>query len=305
MTQTLPPALPGERVTFESAGARVSAYVAGQGPPMLLVHSVNAAGSAAEVRPLHAHYVGTHTVVSLDLPGFGFSDRSDRAYTPQLMAQAIVDALEWMRSRCGDAPVDALALSLSCEYLARAALDVPQRLASVALVSPTGLGAGPPRLGPAGGNLGKAWLLRLLRGFGTGRSVFDALTQPSVIRYFLKRTWGSPHIDEPLWRYDLHTVAPAGAQHAPLRFISGYLFSTDAQALYERLTLPVWMCHGVRGDFTNYTRAEAFRSRPHWRITVLPTGALPHFEALRAFTQAWDAARAQALQPIRSSGASV
>ena len=50
-----------------------------QGPPLLLVHSVNAAASAAEVRPLHEHYRATRTVLSLDLPGYGFSDRSDRA----------------------------------------------------------------------------------------------------------------------------------------------------------------------------------------------------------------------------------
>ena len=43
---TLPPALDGERFEFDG----LSGYVAGEGPPLLLVHSVNAAASAAEVR---------------------------------------------------------------------------------------------------------------------------------------------------------------------------------------------------------------------------------------------------------------
>jgi pimeloyl-ACP methyl ester carboxylesterase len=132
----LPPALSGERIEFTSAGAEVSAYVAGHGPPMLLIHSVNAAASAAEVRPVYEHYRQSRTVLALDLPGFGFSQRSQRPYTPQLMTQAVIDALEWLRERCGDTPVDALGLSLSCEYLARAALQAPLRLCSLSLVRP-------------------------------------------------------------------------------------------------------------------------------------------------------------------------
>jgi pimeloyl-ACP methyl ester carboxylesterase len=46
---------------------------------MLLIHSVNAAGSVAEMRPVYAHYGASRTVYATDLPGFGFSDRSDRS----------------------------------------------------------------------------------------------------------------------------------------------------------------------------------------------------------------------------------
>ena len=37
-----------------------------------------------------------------------------------------------------------------------------------------------------------------------------------------------------------------------MRFIAGCLFSRDIQTVYERLTPPVWLSHGVRGDFTDY-----------------------------------------------------
>jgi hypothetical protein len=53
MSPVLPVALRGERFEFDSRAGRLSAYLAGEGPPLLLVHSVNAAASAAEVRPLH------------------------------------------------------------------------------------------------------------------------------------------------------------------------------------------------------------------------------------------------------------
>ena len=34
----------------------IHCFIAGQGPPLRLVHSINAAGSAAEVRPLVEHF---------------------------------------------------------------------------------------------------------------------------------------------------------------------------------------------------------------------------------------------------------
>ena len=72
----------GERFEFNSPAGRLSARTAGQGPPLLLVHSINASGSAAEVAPLHAFYRATLTVFLIDLPGYGFSERSDRPKRP-------------------------------------------------------------------------------------------------------------------------------------------------------------------------------------------------------------------------------
>ena len=55
----LPPALPGrhERLATRRAGA-VSLYGAAEaaGVPLLLIHSINAAANAYEVRPLYLHY---------------------------------------------------------------------------------------------------------------------------------------------------------------------------------------------------------------------------------------------------------
>jgi len=135
----LPPSVTGERFEFSGTGTgRLSAYVAGKGEPLLLIHSINAAASAAEMRPLHEHYRATRRVFSLELPGYGFAERGDRAYTPRLMTDAIHAMTEEIRRRCGDGPIDALALSLSSEFLARAAAESPATFRSLALVSPTG-----------------------------------------------------------------------------------------------------------------------------------------------------------------------
>jgi pimeloyl-ACP methyl ester carboxylesterase len=115
------------------------------------------------------------------------------------------------------------------------------------------------------------------------------LTLPRVIRFFLRKTWGSNAIDEDLWHYDMLTTKAAGARHAPLHFLSGGLFSADINAVYDRLAMPVWMSHGTRGDFVDYRGAEPMRARANWQFSVFETGALPHFERLDVFTRAFDA----------------
>jgi len=112
----LPPALRGERVQF----GELSYYVAGKGPPLLLIHSMNASPSAAEVRPLFERYAAARTVFALDLPGCGFSSRADRRYDPRLMTDALHLIAGPIRERCGDVAIDALAVSVGCEFLARA-----------------------------------------------------------------------------------------------------------------------------------------------------------------------------------------
>jgi len=116
-TPALAPALQSPRIAFDG----LNGYVAGEGPPLLLVHSVNAAASAAEVRPLFEHFRATRTVFAIELPGFGLSQRGDRDYSPRLMTDALHAAAAQVRARCGNAPLDAMALSLGCEFLARAA----------------------------------------------------------------------------------------------------------------------------------------------------------------------------------------
>ena len=82
------PRLSGQTEQVETDCGPVAMHKAGQGPALLLVHSINAAGSAAEVRPLHEHYASRRTVFSIDLPGFGASAR--RAELEGLLKKARV-----------------------------------------------------------------------------------------------------------------------------------------------------------------------------------------------------------------------
>ena len=277
-------ALDGQLQTIASGTGHLCAYVKGQGRPLILVHTINASASAAEVRPIFESLSQYRTVYAIDLPGYGFSERSDRLYTPRLMTDAIHDLVRHIQAVHGTQAIDALAVSLSCEFLARAAAEQPQHFQSVSLVSPTGLTGLKLRQAAEGKTYGLNWLLAALKGPGWGLSIFNLLTRPKVIRYFLKKTWGSPDIDEEMCRYAIWTTQQPGAQHAPLCFLSAQLFSSDITNIYDRLTQKVWLSHGTRGDFVDYRGKQRYVSSENWRFTVYESGALPYFEKPEHFS---------------------
>ncbi|MEO8038666.1 MAG: alpha/beta hydrolase [Betaproteobacteria bacterium] len=289
----IPNALSGERREFSGPLGPLSYYASGPAgsamPPLLLIHSVNAAGSAYEVRPLYDHYRARRTVYAMDLPGYGFSDRSDRDYTIRLMTDAVLAMTEEIARRQGPGPIDSLALSLSSEFLARAATEAPERYRTVALVSPTGFDKRAPWYEPRGSNRGKAWLYGAFTVPLWTRGFYDLLTSRRGVRFFLEKTWGGENIDEGLLEYDLLTTQHPGAHHVVYRFVSGYLFSADITRVYESLSMPVWMSHGMRGDFTDYRYQDAFASRPNWSFDEFQTGALPYFEVASDFIGRYDA----------------
>jgi pimeloyl-ACP methyl ester carboxylesterase len=278
-------ALNGLLQTIPSKTGGLNAYVTGQGRPLLLVHSVNAAASAAEVRTVF-ELMGQHrTVFAIDLPGYGHSERTDRLYTPRLMTDAILDLAAYIRTQHPEQTIDALAASLSCEFLARAVVEQPATVRTLSLVSPTGFSGLRLRQGPPGKTYGQNWLLALLKGPGWGRSLFKGLTRPSVIRYFLNKTWGSRAIDEKMFDYALWTTKEHGAEHAPLSFLSAQMFSADITTIYDQLHLPVWMSHGVRGDFVDYRGKAHFTAHANWQFTIFDSGALPYFEYPQDFAE--------------------
>lgn len=290
----LPHALAGERRELDARAGRVSCYVAGSGPPLLLVHSINAAASAYEVKPIFEHALRRHRVFAPDLPGFGFSDRSPREYSVQLYVNALLDVVDAIEVESGEEPVDALALSLSSEFLARAALERVGRLRCLAFVTPTGFSRGSSRPGAGPGETREVpGLHRFLTFALWSRALYDLLVSRRSIRYFLERTWGSREIDELMVEYDYLTSHQPGARHAPYAFVSGRLFSRNIRVVYERLATPVWLAHGTRGDFLDFSEVDWVLARPNWTVQSFATGALPHFERPGEFLSAFDRFLAQ------------
>ncbi|MBZ0291792.1 MAG: alpha/beta hydrolase, partial [Anaerolineae bacterium] len=134
----LPKAIDAEKQRF--LGTRTTRFMnyyadtSAEGRPLVLIHSINAAASAYEMKPIFEHYRGSRPVYALELPGFGFSERSDRYYSYEMFKDAILDFMVDVVKEAADV----VALSLSCEFMARAALEAPEHFHSLVMISPSG-----------------------------------------------------------------------------------------------------------------------------------------------------------------------
>jgi pimeloyl-ACP methyl ester carboxylesterase len=287
----LPPAVDGEQRTLDGRAGRLCCYVGGpvQGAPLLLVHSVNAAASAYEVKPVYDWAAAQgRRVYAPDLPGFGASARGPRDYSIRLCTDAVLDVLDRIAADRGPGPVDALGLSLGCEFLARAAVEAPAALRSLALVTPTGFARGSARLtGAAGASREVPALHGAFNNALWGQAIFDLLVSRRSIRYFIRRTYGSDEVDPGLVEYAWLSAHQPGARHAPFAFLSARLFARDIRSVYERLALPVWVPHATRGDFRDFSETGWAQALGNWTFTPMPTGAMPHFERPGEFMQAY------------------
>ena len=262
-------AVDAPRRRFRSRYGMLSAYsdTTAAGRPLALVHSVNAAPSAYEMQPLFERYRGRRPVHALDLPGFGFSDRGDVNYSPELYAGAIQD---WLEHEVQGQPADVVALSLGGEFAARAAMERPDLIRSLALISPTGFASR-----PAAG-IGKgldAWPAPVAQAF------YDLLISRPSIRYYLGKSFEG-RVHRGLAEYAYATSHQPGARFAPLRFLSGRLFTPNvAVEVYARLTQPVLVLYG-RDAYVDFARLPAFlESHKNWCAERIPgTRGMPHFE---------------------------
>lgn len=286
----LPLAINSEKHLFTGRISGLLNYYAdesGGGRPLVLVHSINAAASSYEMRPIFDYYRDQRAVYALDLPGFGFSERSNRHYSPKLFSAAIVDFLDDIVKE----PADVIALSLSSEFAATAALEHPELFHSLTLISPTGLSERATRRRSQSSHDGAngQFLLDFFSFPLWSQALYDLLTTRASIRYFLDKSfYGVP--DEGLAAYSYLSAHQPNARFAPLHFISGKLFTPEIYAnVYRKLTVPGLIVY----DQDAYTSFEALPDlllkNTGWSaVRITPTRGLPHFEQMETVARVLD-----------------
>lgn len=81
---------------FQWRGLKMYYEKEGTGSPLLLIHGLHPAASAAEWDRIKGLLARNHTVYALDLPGFGRSEKSDQLYTNFFFVEAIKEFIETM-----------------------------------------------------------------------------------------------------------------------------------------------------------------------------------------------------------------
>lgn len=292
----LVPALYSERRELTAGPAGRLSYYADTGNgarPLVLLHGIHPAASSYDVRPIFSHFRGVRPVYSLDLPGFGFSERHARTYTADLYVHAIERLLRTV-ARYGGA--DVVALSLSAEFAAQVAFNAPELMRSLVMISPTGFAAGEryarrePSLWPPYAATSPG-----VRSALGGNALYDLLVSRSNLRRALHHCMSGP-IDEQLLNYHYLTSHQPGACHAPLGLTTGEMWPEgDPLRNYERVRVPTLVLHGAHDTASYHNLSSFVASHRSYRAHCIEGAcALPHFEAptatLDTLTSFWKGA---------------
>jgi pimeloyl-ACP methyl ester carboxylesterase len=275
-------AMEAERKTMRSHGGRLLSYYEdrhghGKGRPLVLVHGVDACASAYEMRPLFERYRGARPVYALDLAGFGFSERGPVQYSPESYTDELVAFLARVKDKDGDAP-DVVALSLGCEFVARAALARKDLVHRLSFISPTGLGAKSRGRSPL--RTASSWARTLTSARPWGSLVFNALVSRPSIHHYLAKSFVGP-VDPRLAAYAHATAHQPGAEHAPLAFLRGDLFTPGIFDTYAALERPVLVVYD-HDAYVRFDRLDELIARaPLWSSKrIASTRGMPQFDRL-------------------------
>jgi len=266
----------GEEGGFEWRDRRIAFTKHGEGPPILLLHGIHAAAWSYEWRNNIDQLARTNTVYTIDLLGFGRSDRPAIRYSARLYIALISDFV----SRVIDEPTVLVASSLSGAYAIVLAARDPDRFPAVALIAPSGL----VRLNEPVGIGGEAGRLAVDTPIA-GTAVFNALVSRPNLRRYLRNAYSNDSlVTRELVEVYYATSHQRGARHAPGAFLSGHL-NIDVRHALRRLSQPALLVWGEEGSTAPVEEFRGFRElKRDLEISVLsPAGDLPHDERAEDF----------------------
>lgn len=274
--------------TLELMKGRACYYErAGNGVPFVLLHSLNAAASSFEIKPLFEHLseATDRPVYALDWLGFDHSDRPPAQYTPALYRRQLRRFLSEKLGR----PADVVALSLGCEYAAQVACYSPALMRRLVGIAPTGLGTD-----EEGSSLRRT-LVRLADALGLFELLFHFLKQRELLaRFYRKQVFlRGDKLPNALVDHAYATMQVQGAHRAPRFFVEGSLFTREqARMAYVGLRIPTRFLIPASAEATvqRFDRASAVAARnpAHLSIETIDSGLLPQWEDPQAFFEAFD-----------------
>jgi pimeloyl-ACP methyl ester carboxylesterase len=266
----------GEEGGFDWRDRRIAFTKHGEGPPILLIHGIHPAAWSYEWRNNADALSRANTVYTLDLLGFGRSDRPAIRYSARLYISLISDFV----SRVIDAPCVLVASSLSGAYAIVLAARDPHRFPAVALIAPSGLVRQNEPVG-LGGEAGRLAVETPI----AGTAMFNALVSRPSLRRSLRNSYSNDAlVTRELVEIYYATSHQRGARHAPAAFVSGHL-NIDVRNALRRLSQPALLVWGEQGSIAPVEEFRGFRElKRDFEISVLsPAGDLPHDERAEDF----------------------
>jgi len=207
--------------------------------PLLLIHGFGPGTSSFEWRKNFDVLAEQFRVYTLDLLGFGLSDRPAIDYTAETFADLISDFLKEVISN----PTIVVAHGLTCAYVIADAFRRPQFFERLVLVSPPAT-----ILQESESGFVSAGLKFLLRTPILGQFIYNVLTsRRAILTFYDQQGYQNPGlITEELIENVYITAHQPNSRYSAASFISNYL-TMDVHEPLARLQMPIVAVWG-RGD---------------------------------------------------------
>jgi pimeloyl-ACP methyl ester carboxylesterase len=268
---SLPNLIGGEEGTYTWQGHQVAFTRRGHGPAMLLVHSIHAAAWSYEWRRNVDILAREYTVYTIDLLGFGRSDRPPLHYSARLYVSLLLD---FVREVVGG-PCALVGSSLGAAFVVAAAARDAERFPAVVLVGPVGI----TRLSTPPMAVNDA-THALIRSRFAGEALFNALVTKPSMGFFLRQTYQDDrHLTDEVLDAYWQTAHQPGARYAAAAFV-GMQLNLNVREAARRLEQPVLIAWGEQAKEVPKTELEAYQELvPDAEVAVFdPCGSLPHDE---------------------------
>lgn len=262
------PGEPKDASYIEVEGARVRYRDTGEGPPVIMIHGFASSLETWDlVQPIIAK---NHRVISLDLKGFGWTDRPDGDYSPWAEAK-IVRAL---MDRRGIDRAAIVAHSWGSSVALALALGAPERVTKIALYD--------------------AWVyedqiptfFRLARRQGMGEFLFGVYYKERPDERLSLAFYDPKVVNEKLAEDIERAVERPGTVAAALAAVRGQTFS-EVEKRYRTIQKPTLLLWGREDVVTTVDFAERLsKEMPNSRLVIYPKcGHFPMLEAMPASTR--------------------
>lgn len=270
--------LTGDLKHFKVEEGVLGYYKDGQGDPLLLIHGLNPGGSSHEMEVFFNYYRNNRTVYSLDLLGFGASERPNIEYNSNIYVKQIKDFLNHIKIKYDKAP-DVICLGQTTEFLVAIAESEPELVNKLVLISPTGLENNVDRMKLA---LNKA-VISMFKLPIVGQGMFNLMTSKTILKQYLSnKIFVEPrNLSYLMLQQYYHTTHVQGAKNAPSYAVAGELIIENLFQKYLNMKVGSLIIHGqngITGSKFNAVPTVVNENDCIESKVIQYTGFLPHIE---------------------------
>lgn len=278
------PLLNGEDRVWKWRDQDISFTCAGEGKPVVLIHSLFAGASSTQWESNFSALTRQFRVFAPDMLGFGRSSRPSLDYTPELYKDLIVDFLK----ENVDGPAMVVVAGQSAPYVIEAAAENPDLISRLILDSPTGLARFSE---PASWGQKLSYLWWSLPVIGT-LAYMSMVSKRQIAQELRSETVEDPSVITPSSINNIYREAhQPGAKWAPIALLSGRL-NCDVSLPYGKINQPILVLWGEMPSRIPISDSSDFLSRNKNAVlqTFPDAKLMPEFEhssKFNAYVQMW------------------